>query len=851
MKRMLINASQPEELRVAMVDGQYLYDLDIEVKGRGQKKASIYKGKITRVEPSLEAAFVDYGADRHGFLPFKEVAREFFADPDSADSGKVTIKDALREGQEILVQVEKEERGTKGAALTTFPSLAGRYLVLMPNNPRAGGISRRVEGDERTELRDILSQLEVPAGMGLIVRTAGVSKSVEELQWDLDYLLKLWDAIETAAGERSGPFLVFQDSNVIIRAIRDYFSKDVGEVLVDSPQVYGEACDFMRQVMPHNLPKVKHYEDEVPLFSRYQIESQIESAFSHTVQLPSGGSIVIDHTEALISIDINSARATKGSDIEETALNTNLEAADEIARQLRLRDVGGLIVIDFIDMSPTKNQREVENRLREAMKQDRARVQLGRISRFGLLEMSRQRLRPSLGDATQKVCPACNGQGSIRGPESMALSVLRLVEEQALKDKTGTVAATLPLDVGTYLLNEKREAIHDLEQAHGVKVVVVPDPRVAPAQYSVERIRDDDREHDAVRKTSFELADTEPTLPDFVDSETGPRAEEPAVRAVAPPPPAPTSAPATPVVVAPVVKDGLFVRLWKALFGTAGSDVPKDAHRPAQRSRSSTRRPSRSGSGSGSGRDRDRGEGRQGQGRRRGGGQSQRRGGGEGARANNSDDANSSTSSARRVDAPVDGAVQGRAQGSTQGSSPGGQSATVDGAQERSGRSSRSRRGRRGGGRNSRRGQGEQRDASGANGKSESGTEGDSSTRSPQAHTETAGSGGERRDSRDEPRREQPAREPASGGGSSGAGGPTASGPTAGNGGVDSNGSSQRPPQGPRPGAPLAPPAPSGSPVQPSTERDAAAKTPQQPPAPATAAAPAAPRTPASQDGDG
>jgi ribonuclease E len=579
MKRMLINASQPEELRVAMVDGQYLYDLDIEVRGRTQKKASVYKGRITRVEPSLEAAFVEYGGERHGFLPFKEVAREFFTDPDAADSSKLSIKDALREGQEVIVQVEKEERGTKGAALTTFPSLAGRYLVLMPNNPRAGGISRRVEGDDRGELRDALSALDLPAGMGLIVRTAGVGKSVEELQWDLDYLLKLWDAIETASKTRSGPFLIFQDSNVIIRAIRDYFSKDVGEILIDSESVHAEACDFMRQVMPQNLPKVKLYSDEVPLFSRYQIETQIESAFSHSVQLPSGGSIVIDHTEALVSVDINSARATKGSDIEETALNTNLEAADEIARQLRLRDVGGLIVIDFIDMTPARNQREVENRLRDALKQDRARVQLGRISRFGLLEMSRQRLRPSLGDSSQKVCPTCNGQGSIRGAESLALAVLRLLEEQAMKDKTGAIVATLPLDVGTYLLNEKRETVFQLEKAHGVRVVIVPDPSVESAQYRVERIRSDDREHAAVQKASYELADTERKLPEFVDSQGLARAEEPAVRAVAPPPPAPS-----PIAeaAAEVPREGLFPRIWKALFATTPGTASAESGAPTR-----------------------------------------------------------------------------------------------------------------------------------------------------------------------------------------------------------------------------------------------------------------------------
>ena len=416
MKRMLVNATQPEECRVAMVDGQFLYDLDIEVAARSQRKASIYKARITRLEPSLEAAFVDYGAERHGFLPFKEIAREFYADRTTESGESATARDALAEGQELLVQVEKEERGKKGAALTTFPSLAGRYLVLMPNNPRAGGISRRIEGEERTALREALSALEVPAGMGLIVRTAGVGKSHEELQWDLDYLLKLWGAVETAANERPGPFLVYQESNVIIRAIRDYFDKDVSEILIDDEKMYRQARDFIAQVMPESADRVRQYDGRVPLFSRFQIESQIESAFSHSVRLPSGGSLVIDHTEALVSVDVNSAKATKGGDIEETALNTNLEAADEVARQLRLRDVGGLIVIDFIDMAPARNQREVENRLREALRQDRARVQLGRISRFGLLEMSRQRLRPSLGES--KLGRARGDRGGHAGSDS-------------------------------------------------------------------------------------------------------------------------------------------------------------------------------------------------------------------------------------------------------------------------------------------------------------------------------------------------------------------------------------------------------------------------------------------------
>ena len=452
-----MNATQPEELRVAMVDGQRLSDLDIEVPSREKKKSNVYKGRITRLEPSLEAAFVDYGAARHGFLPLKEVARSYFVKKEG--SGRPSIADALQEGQELLVQVEKEERGNKGAALTTFLSLAGRYLVLMPNNPRAGGVSRRVEGDERNELRETLSSLNVPAGMGLIVRTAGVGKTQEELQWDLDYLLHLWSAIETASAARPAPFLVHQESNLIIRAIRDYLRQDINEILIDDEPTYHQACEFMRQVMPHNLKKLKLYQDPVPLFSRYQIENQIESAFQREVRLPSGGSVVIDHTEAMLSIDINSARATRGGDIEETALNTNLEAADEIARQLRLRDLGGLIVIDFIDMTPMRNQREVENRLKEALRMDRARVQIVRIARFGLLEMSRQRLRSSLGESHQIVCPRCTGQGTIRSLESLALSVLRVIEEDAMKEKTGKIVAQLPVDVATYLLNEKREIV--------------------------------------------------------------------------------------------------------------------------------------------------------------------------------------------------------------------------------------------------------------------------------------------------------------------------------------------------------------------------------------------------------
>ena len=450
MKRMLINATQPEELRVALVDGQRLYDLDIESGAREQKKANIYKGRITRIEPSLEAAFVDFGSERHGFLPLKEISREYFK---KAPEGRVNIKDVLSEGQEVIVQVEKEERGNKGAALTTFISLAGRYLVLMPNNPRAGGISRRIEGEERNELREALNGLVAPADMGLIVRTAGLGRSSEEMQWDLDYLLQLWTAIKEASLDRSAPFLIYQESNVIIRAIRDYLRQDIGEVLIDSVEAQDEALTFIRQVMPQYASKIKLYEDSVPLFNRFQIESQIETAFQRVVELPSGGSIVIDPTEALVSIDINSARATKGSDIEETALQTNLEAAEEIARQLRLRDIGGLIVIDFIDMTPAKNQRAVEEKVRECLEADRARVQVGRISRFGLLEMSRQRLRPSLGESSGIVCPRCNGTGIIRDVESLSLAILRLIEEEALKDRTAEVRAQVPIPVAAFLLN--------------------------------------------------------------------------------------------------------------------------------------------------------------------------------------------------------------------------------------------------------------------------------------------------------------------------------------------------------------------------------------------------------------
>ncbi|MGB5495858.1 MAG: ribonuclease E, partial [Sedimenticolaceae bacterium] len=495
MKRMLINATQPEELRVAIVDGQRLYNLDIESPGREMKKANIYKGRITRIEPSLEAAFVEYGSERHGFLPMKEISRSYF-DEEAFDAGRRAINELLKEGQEVVVQVEKEERGNKGAALTTFLSLAGRYLVLMPNNPRAGGVSRRIEGQDRSELREAMSSLEIPDGMGLIVRTAGVGKSAEELQWDLDYLLQLWNAIAQSGAERKAPFLIYQESNVIIRSIRDHLRADIGEIVVDRPEIYAQAQQFIEQVMPKYLRKLRLYEDEVPLFSRYQIESQIESAFRRELRLPSGGSIVIDHSEALTSIDINSARATKGADIEETALNTNLEAADEVARQLRLRDLGGLFVIDFIDMTPSRNQREVENRLREAMKEDRARVQIGRISRFGLLEMSRQRLRPSLGESAHQVCPRCDGHGYVRSVDSLALSILRILEEEALKENTGRVTAQLPVEVATFLLNEKRQMIADAEKRHDISIVLIPNRNLETPKYEIERTRRQDLQGD-------------------------------------------------------------------------------------------------------------------------------------------------------------------------------------------------------------------------------------------------------------------------------------------------------------------------------------------------------------------
>ena len=540
MKRMLINATQQEELRVAMVDGQKLFDLDIEIPSREQKKANIYKGLITRVEPSLEACFVDYGAERHGFLPLKEVSPEYFLRTPVAGE-KVNIKEVLKERQEIVVQVEKEERGKKGAALTTYVSLAGRFIVLMPNNPRAGGVSRRITGEERDFTREAFTELDIPSHMGAIVRTAGVGRSTEELKWDMDYLLGVWEAIKKVAVERPAPLLIYQESNAIIRALRDYLSNEVGEILIDDEAVYEEARQFAERVMPQNLRKIKRYDDETPLFTRFQIESQIQSAFAHSVTLPSGGSLVVDHTEAMVSIDINSARATRGEDIETTALNTNLEAAEEIARQLRLRDLGGLIVIDFIDMGPARHQRDVENRLREAVKMDRARIQIGRISRFGLLEMSRQRLRPSLGESSHIVCPRCNGMGSIRDVESLSLAILRLIGEEARKERTARVIAQLPVDVSTYLLNEKREWVNSIETRNEVSVVLVANPALETPNYSIRRVRDDEISLPENSALSYRLADLEveaPELPAAPAPSRGP-AEQPAVRSLVPDTPAP------------------------------------------------------------------------------------------------------------------------------------------------------------------------------------------------------------------------------------------------------------------------------------------------------------------------
>ncbi|WP_084621290.1 Rne/Rng family ribonuclease [Luteibacter yeojuensis] len=624
MKRMLINATQREELRVAIVDGQNLYDLDIEIPSREQKKANIYKGRITRVEPSLEACFVDYGAERHGFLPLKEISRDYF-NPNA--EGKSNIRELLKEGQEIIVQVEKEERGNKGAALTTFISLAGRYMVLMPNNPRAGGVSRRIEGEDRQALKEALEHLSVPDEMGLIVRTAGMGRDAEELQWDLDYLLQLWKSISAAATSQKAPFLIYQESKLFIRALRDYLRNDIGEILVDEESLYKDARDFVQQVMPNNLRKLKLYQDPTPLFSRYQIETQIESIFERNVRLPSGGSIVIDQTEALTAIDINSSKATKGSDIEETAFNTNLEAATEIARQLRIRDAGGLIVIDFIDMDSPRHQREVEERLKDALKADRARVQIGRISRFGLLEMSRQRLRPSLGEATQNVCPRCEGHGHIRSVESLGLSTLRLIEEHAMKENTGQVLVQAPPSVANFMLNEKRASIVEIELRHNVHVVVVADDKLETPHLEITRIREADMgEHSkpSYERTTPVVATALPKMGQMLGS-----GEQPLVTGVVPSSPAPIrddeseavapAQPARPVAAPAAPAGGFFSRLFGSLFGGGAQPTPAPAAAPAPARREESRgggRNERSERG-GNRRDERRGEGR-GKGERQG-----------------------------------------------------------------------------------------------------------------------------------------------------------------------------------------------------------------------------------------
>jgi ribonuclease E len=540
MKRMLFNATQAEELRVAIVDGQKLIDLDIETAGKEQRKGNIYKGVITRVEPSLEAAFVSYGSERHGFLPFKELSRSYFQS--DVDPARARIQDVVRDGQELIVQIDKDERGNKGAALTTFISLAGRYLVLMPNNPRGGGVSRRVEGEERNELRDLIASLEVPSGMSIIGRTAGLGRTLEELQWDLSYLLQLWRAIETASRQQAGAFLIYQESSLVIRAIRDYFHQEIGELLVDTESIYEQARQFMAHVMPANVNRVKLYKDDIPLFSRFQIEHQIETAYARQVPLVSGGAIVIDHTEAMVSIDVNSARATRGADIEETALKTNLEAAEEIARQLRLRDLGGLVVIDFIDMESARSQREVENRLRDALRYDRARVQMGKISRFGLIELSRQRLQTSLGETSHMACPRCHGTGHIRGVESSALHILRILQEEAMKENTASVQAQVPVDVATFLLNEKRSEFHALEQRLKVSVVLIPNVHLETPNYTVTRLRHDELNQMEPLPPSYQMMEqpTEPEKPGAPNAEARPQPRpQAAVQGITPEQPAP------------------------------------------------------------------------------------------------------------------------------------------------------------------------------------------------------------------------------------------------------------------------------------------------------------------------
>ncbi len=639
MKRMLFNATQAEELRVAIVDGQKLLDLDIESAGKEQKKSNIYKGIVTRVEPSLEAAFIEYGTDRHGFLPFKEIARAYFRQ--GVDVGKARIQDAISEGQELIVQVEKDERGNKGAALTTFISLAGRYLVLMPNNPRGGGVSRRIEGEDRNELREVMDHLEFPQGMSIIARTAGIGRAQEELQWDLNYLLKVWEAIEGAAQPQRddggklinpAPYLIYLESNLVVRAIRDYFHDEIGEILIDTEDIYEQACAFMSAVMPNKVQLVKHYRDDVPLFSRFQIEHQIETAYARQVSLPSGGAVVIDHTEALVAIDVNSARSTRGSDIEETAFRTNMEAAEEAARQLRLRDLGGLIVIDFIDMENQRNQREVENKLRESMRYDRARVQLGKISRFGLMELSRQRLRPSLGETAHQPCPRCSGTGFIRGTESTALHILRIIQEEAMKENSAAIHVQVPVDVATFLLNEKRVDIASVESRLKVNVILIPNIHLETPNYTITRRRHDDLNQEGVLPASYNMvdapADAEHLLPSQEVKPAKPQAavqnvtpEQPAPAPAANPKPAPSQATAV-----PADGSGIFGRIlgWfkAAPAPTKNEEAPAPApKRDSHRERDDNARRGRGQERSGRGGERqNRGEGRgpQGGGQERG-----------------------------------------------------------------------------------------------------------------------------------------------------------------------------------------------------------------------------------------
>ncbi len=583
MKRMLFNATQPEELRVAIVDGQKLIDLDIEIAGKEQRKSNIYKAVITRIEPSLEACFVEYGGNRHGFLPFKEISPQFYQ---QGCGNRPTIKEALREGQELLVQVEKDERGNKGAALTTFISLAGRYIVLMPNNPNGGGVSRRIEGEDRNELRDVLAQMEVPQGMSIIARTAGIGRNLEELQWDLDYLKQLWDAIEGAAKAEKAPSLIYLESSLVVRAIRDYFNPEIGEILIDTDDIFQQAQAFMGTVMPDHVDRIKRYHDDVPLFSRFQIEHQIESAHARQVNLPSGGAIVIDHTEALTAIDINSARSTRGGDIETTAYNTNLEAADEIARQLRLRDLGGLIVIDFIDMESSKNQREVENRLRDALHFDRARIQTAKISRFGLLELSRQRLAPSLEEGNHTTCPRCNGIGHIRGTESSALNILRIIQEEAMKDSSAAIHAQVPVDVATFLLNEKRADIFRIESRFKISVVLIPNPHMETPHYTVTRLRQDDITADHLQ-ASYKLVEKPEESKPVTQTAQEIKAQRPqaAVRGITPAQPAPKHA-----VKAEEKKPSLFGSLVGWFKSLGGESEPVKPAAPAKSGRQNPRR---------------------------------------------------------------------------------------------------------------------------------------------------------------------------------------------------------------------------------------------------------------------